>query len=264
MCRLERIDLLGISEDEEITFNGNQTLKDSVNLIWFISPAMEFIPDKILSEFKNVRKLRIFRSNFPILDRNFFRHESFKNIKYFECDYCLIREIKDDAFQSLESLEELYLHYNNLVILNTKMLKSNKRLRRVNFDNNQIKRIEPTFFDGLKNLEQVSLERNDCANRHYTKEKFHTMRAELGQCYSNWNVAGNFEPTLTMDQYFRNQQELLENTITKIFILALCLTCLVIFSLIGLVFLSYKSNLRKKFFSRSEELNVSFSNQMHQ
>lgn len=264
MCRLERLDLLGVSEDDEITFKGNQSVKDSVTLVWFVSPAMEFIPGQIFKEFRNVDTLRIFRSNFPILDRNFFRHDSFKNLKYFECDYCLIRDIKEDAFQQLENLEELYLHYNNLVSLNSNMIRSNKRLRRINFDNNQIKRIEPTFFDSLKNLDHVSLDLNDCISKHYTKDKFHSMRAELGSCYKNWNTDAYFEPTMSMDEYFRTQQKILENTITKIFILALCLTSLVIFSLIGLVFISYKTNLKKRFFTKSDELNVSFSNHMHE
>ena len=74
---------------------------------------------------------------------------------------------------------QLSLSGNEIVDIPVDFLKHNKKLAVLSLDNNIIRSIPSTTFDGLDDLNYVNLEKNPCVSATYNKDNIHEMREFL-------------------------------------------------------------------------------------
>lgn len=101
-----------------------------------------------------------------------------RNLKDLELDGLMLKKIDPAWFEGLENLQCLNLSRNNLNEDFTRQAKACfkklTQLKKLNLSNNQLTKLDPIWFTGLQNLEQLDLSENNLAN-YLTQECFSKM-----------------------------------------------------------------------------------------
>jgi uncharacterized phage infection (PIP) family protein YhgE len=126
-----------LTEDVQITgTHAAGKTNDDVQGFECYECQMEYFPRGLDKTFKNLRGIFIFRAG--------------------------LKAIFKEDLEPFDKLKALWLHVNNIEVLEQDLFSGNPKLEYLNLDNNQIKFIHLTVFENLKNLKILWLYFNTC------------------------------------------------------------------------------------------------------
>lgn len=133
--RLESGELLRIRRDSFDDFDNLKVLSLSKNFL-------TSIPVEIFRQLGNLENLNLSGNN--------------------------IEEFNSRLFYNLRSLKNLSLDNNKIYQISAQTFYYNRKLKIISFNDNNLRFIDAMVFDGLKEIQEVNLRRNDCIDKEYS------------------------------------------------------------------------------------------------
>jgi Leucine-rich repeat (LRR) protein len=187
-CEVDDINLAITAKNDSYTFSGTAKQKQETEVAWFeLSPAVDFIPLEIFTEFPKVKKIVIWDCTMSVVKEGVFTKE-FKVILYLTLWNNKIEEVEEEAFVNLSELKMIDLGQNNIEYLKKTIFKNNLKLEVIVLYQNKIKMINPKLFQNLNNIREVHLNLgNICVDSVFKEsdKSLASLNYELKECFDN-------------------------------------------------------------------------------
>jgi Leucine-rich repeat (LRR) protein len=172
------VDLSESSERVKLTVNGTEEEKKSVIEFRFRDiTKIDYIPVEIFTEFPNLKRIEISRSNIPIVKENLFGKEC-ESIEILWFIRNEIKSIERKAFSHLKNLVKIKLRFNKIESISYSIFQTNSKLEEIDFRDNQIKALNPVIFKHLNHLKIIDFSFNRCVSHDFGCEKNCTIDQE--------------------------------------------------------------------------------------
>lgn len=142
------------------------------------SKNVKFIPHNIGPRFPRLIFLLVWNCAVKGVEAKHF--EKMPKLRVLDLAGNEIDNIPSDAFTSLRNLENLYLQRNQLKNLHEKLFGSLHKLILLHLEGNKITALSTKLFDGKKNLREVDLRSNRCADTNFVFNVPHGPEAFTG------------------------------------------------------------------------------------
>jgi hypothetical protein len=200
-------------------------------------------PAGLFGTLTQLEELAINENKLGILHRSTFR--SNKNLKKLYLHQNEIQVLQAGLFGTLTDLEELAINDNKLKIIHGSTFRSNKNLKKLYLSSNKIRAVAGGAFDELKKLTLLNLENNTCINTAYGSNDANEtidltqVSSDLSTCYDNYEASFR-----TLSELASTREDLVCPTpsATPITIYAAIVTILLIIS----IFVVIKSSSKDK------------------
>ena len=166
-CYLYGIDIF--NENETVTTNteGNPKSNEDIEVVYYNSGNLKFIPNSLFTTFPNLRRLSAAFTNTEVIKPQQLKNAS--KLKVFIVHMNDVTKLTSDLFVEAPNLEHINFSENKITSVHRYAFRGLSKLQGVYLEKNMISNIHPETFSHLVNLNILILVDNACINDEYNE-----------------------------------------------------------------------------------------------
>lgn len=208
-------------ESLEVVTNTASNLRTNadVQMVYFDTRNMKFLPNDIYDIFPNVEFLYVYKSNLNEFKPNYLKNAV--ELTKLQFHYSNVKELGPKVFAEAPKLQSLELQYNKIETIDILAFHGLPDLSTIYLFKNKIKKLQPTTFSHLTKLTYIGFD-DGCVNKifHINRNGFKDIEqnirknCDVGRSTNNAN--GNVNSIFQSGNPFASLQSLISQNARKI------------------------------------------------